>query len=393
MPRSKLSKREQKHLDSIWTAFNDHFSSQYGKDRWHDTLYPALEAPQQYVALMNSFASPLLFEAVLSEAGIPKTSLQTIRLPTIGPNQASHPELFRLRATDADNVNNGLFPAPSRAMLSDPKPELLTHWNMDLASALAVHVLDVQSGDKVLDLCAAPGGKSIALAQYIWWESHGSVSRQSSAISSGCLHINEFDSSRNKALATNIKMYFPHSLIANGSIKLTKIDGTDIAMMQKMSIPEAGYDRVLVDAPCSAERHVIHAHHKSTATGNAGEELMNWRPGPHKSLTRTQADLLMNALRITRVGGRVVYATCSINKTENDGVVEKCLQNLAKSNEKPDSYWSVRLESGNLVASKFSKSWDELTTFTNYGGMVLPDSSLNRGWGPLYFSVMTKTSL
>lgn len=73
--------------------------------------------------------------------------------------------------------------------------------------------------------------------------------------------------------------------------------------------------QVLVDVPCSSERHLIHDE----------SELRKWTPRRSATLAKKQYELLLAALRTVRVGGIVVYSTCSISSLENDGVIAKVL--------------------------------------------------------------------
>lgn len=161
-------------------------------------------------------------------------------------------------------------------------------------------------------MCAAPGGKSIAIAQHT------------------TVHANDYQ----RRLV--LKDYLPPD-----RYKILKLDGTKATFQQ--------YDRVLVDAPCSSERHLIHAK-------------MDWKLS--KTLPKTQLALLLNAIKAVKTGGRVVYSTCSISELENDGVVEKCLKHVE------------------LLDVPY-----DMTERTKYGRIVLPD---REGWGPIYFAVLVK---
>lgn len=253
----------------------------------------------------------------------------------------------------------------------------MSHWNLDAASALAVHLLDVKSGDKVLDLCAAPGGKSIAFAQMLWPELHHDSSKPTPDQSRGALTVNESDRTRFRRLSENIKLYLPN--LGASHLRLTNLDG---CAANAHSNGQLGYDKVLVDAPCSSERHVIH---------ESSRDLGSWRPGSSKRLAQTQTELLMTALRVVKMGGMVLYATCSIEMTENDGVVEKVLALVEKEGKKGGK-WSVKIgfnggKGDEKLEGELERDWAERT---KYGWIVLPDHPSGGKWGPLYFAVLTK---
>jgi len=258
-------------------------------------------------------------------------------------------------------------------------------------------MLDIHPGARVLDLCAAPGGKSIALAQSLFPHlktpsSSTTTSAQPSPTTS-CLHSNEIDLPRNRRLKNNLRSYLPASLFASGHVQTFSIDGTDAKALSRFPFGQSGYDRVLLDAPCSSERHIIHAQLRAASSGHTAEEMARWRPGSSRNMAKTQLALLLTALAATKVGGRVVYSTCSISSEENDGVVEKTLVQLRKERGKGSCAWVVKVELGSEGIGKGRDEWvglDECSEATKYGRIVVPDHPGGGGWGPLYFSVLTK---
>ncbi|XP_026312970.1 tRNA (cytosine(34)-C(5))-methyltransferase, mitochondrial isoform X4 [Piliocolobus tephrosceles] len=109
---------------------------------------------------------------------------------------------------------------------------LKKYYLLNAASLLPVLALELRDGEKVLDLCAAPGGKSIALLQ---------------CACPGYLHCNEYDSLRLKWLRQTLESFIPQPLI--NVIKVSELDGREMGDAQ----PEM-FDKVLVDAPCSNDR-------------------------------------------------------------------------------------------------------------------------------------------
>ncbi|TKA44320.1 hypothetical protein B0A54_05063 [Friedmanniomyces endolithicus] len=271
-------------------------------------------------------------------------------------------------------------PAPSHLA------HLMTHWNLDAASALVASMLNVQPGDSVLDLCAAPGGKSIALAQGLWPDLHADARTPQGEIT-GRLVCNEADGKRQKRLAENLNSYLPPQLFKQGHLVATKVVATHFSSAMNGLLTGSGYERVLVDAPCSSERHIIHASLKARQSGNTAPEMANWRAASSKRLAKTQVELLMTALRVAKVGGRIMYATCSIEPTENDGVVEKMLA-LVEKERKKGVAWTVQLElrMDDVLAGQLEE-WAERT---KYGWMVLPDHPGGGRWGPLFFAMVSK---
>ena len=297
------TKSQLKRSSAAVAAFHNHFSKIYGHERWHNSLYPALLAPTRHAALLNST----------------ETSLTGDQVPFLS------------------------LPCFQRGGDTFPHPTDNSYYLLDAASVLAVQALDVQPDHKVLDLCAAPGGKSIAIAQKAF------------------VYANESDRTRYKRLEGNLEYH-----LAADRFKVSHHDGT--------RAPLETYDRILVDAPCSSERHIIHAHAKKAAAGHIAEEMLNWKPS--QTLPKTQLALLMTALRAVKTGGKVVYATCSISNEENDCVIERSLQAVRKEK------WTVDLEDEYTL--------DNVTEKTKYGRIVLPNHPSGGGWGPLFFAVIQK---
>ena len=169
-----------------------------------------------------------------------------------------------------------------------------TIFNMDLfddgkiavqgeASHLAAKVAVESEPKKVLDLCAAPGGKTAAMAHF-----------NHEATYTACdLHQNRVDIMRRQ---------FERLGVLAQTMVLDAAQETD----------ELGeYDSVLVDAPCSALGTVF-AH---------PEVRYNKEPKDIAGIIKTQKAIISNAARNVKQGGRLIYATCTINQDENYGVV------------------------------------------------------------------------
>lgn len=155
------------------------------------------------------------------------------------------------------------------------------------ASAMApAAALGACPGEKVLDLCAAPGGKSTQIA--------------SSMKGEGLLVCNEIHPARARILSENIeRMGIRNSLVVSH----------DPAVLSER-FPEF-FDRVLVDAPCSGEGMFRRSQ----------EAQREWSPETVKGCARRQADILDQAALMVRKGGRLVYSTCTFSKEENEETV------------------------------------------------------------------------
>ncbi|MBQ2956024.1 MAG: RsmF rRNA methyltransferase first C-terminal domain-containing protein [Clostridia bacterium] len=155
------------------------------------------------------------------------------------------------------------------------------------ASAMApAMALDAQPGDRVLDLCAAPGGKSGQLAAALRGE--------------GLLISNEPEPSRAKILsATMERLGVSNSIVVN-------------SLPEKLSpvLPEF-FDKILVDAPCSGEG----MFRRDPATRS------EWTPASPAGCASRQAFILDHAAKMLRPGGRMAYSTCTFNRAENEETI------------------------------------------------------------------------
>ena len=155
----------------------------------------------------------------------------------------------------------------------------------------AVSLLDPQPGERVCDLCAAPGGKTTQIAGRMKGE--------------GFLLCNEYSPKRAKILSQNMeRMGVANALVANETVEhLAK------------KLPEF-FDRVLIDAPCSGEG----MFRKEEAA------VTDWSQETVEMCARRQADILDAGAQLLRCGGRLVYSTCTFAPEENEMAIEGFLQ-------------------------------------------------------------------
>ena len=159
------------------------------------------------------------------------------------------------------------------------------------ASAMApVALLDPQPGEKICDLCAAPGGKTTQIAGRL--------------LGQGFLLCNEINPKRAKILSRNIeRMAVPNALVTNEH-------------PQNLANRFPGFfDRVLVDAPCSGEG----MFRKEEAA------VTDWSQETVEMCARRQAEILHSAAQMVRPGGRLVYSTCTFAPEEDEEAVANFL--------------------------------------------------------------------
>ena len=181
------------------------------------------------------------------------------------------------------------------------------------ASAMApVALLDPQPGERVCDLCAAPGGKTTQIAGRMGGE--------------GFLLCNEINPKRAKILSRNIE----RMAVANALV--TNEHPANLAKKYPVF-----FDRVLVDAPCSGEG----MFRKEEAA------VTDWSQETVEMCARRQAEILHSAAQLVRPGGRLVYSTCTFAPEEDEMAVEAFLQDHPEFEpELLEAPWFVPVENG-----------------------------------------------
>jgi NOL1/NOP2/sun family putative RNA methylase len=151
-------------------------------------------------------------------------------------------------------------------------------------------LLPVEEGDVVLDLCAAPGGKSTELAAKL----HGT----------GLLVTNDISNSRAKALLKNIEVF------GVGNALVTSEPPNELAKR----FP-GFFDKILIDAPCSGEGMFRKQANMTKAWESNGVDLF----------VGLQRSILKEAVTMLKPGGKIIYSTCTFSKEENEQSIEYLL--------------------------------------------------------------------
>lgn len=173
-----------------------------------------------------------------------------------------------------------------------PYHEAGVYYLQEASAMSAVALLDPQPGEKILDLCAAPGGKTTQIA--------GRMAGQ------GFLMCNEVNPKRAKILSRNIeRMGVANAVVTNEYPNI---------LAQRFA---GFFDRVLVDAPCSGEG----MFRKEEAA------VTDWSEETVEMCARRQAEILHSAALLVRPGGRLVYSTCTFAPAEDEETVTHFLEN------------------------------------------------------------------
>jgi 16S rRNA C967 or C1407 C5-methylase (RsmB/RsmF family) len=298
--------------------FYVHFAKIYGQ-RW-PALWQALVKSERQVARVNRFSveARAKFSKTVAEAKVGDELLQ------------------RLDSCFWTQVDT----RPQRTA-----EDLLDLYIMDPASILAARALRARPGERILDMCAAPGGKSLVIAEDL-------LAQVTDA--DGCeLRANDLSEDRRDRLKKVIQQYIPRDL--RNSVWVAGKDAVQFGLREPGT-----FDRVLLDAPCSGERHIL----------ENSQAQKEWSPKRSEHLAARQYSLLSAAWLAIKPGGRIVYSTCSISPLENDDVIRKILK------KKKAEIQLVPAEEDLSLAEK-----------TEWGLQFLPDRC---GFGPIYYAVLEK---
>jgi len=182
------------------------------------------------------------------------------------------------------------------------------------ASRIAVRSLDAQPGETIIDVCAAPGGKTMAIAASM--------------------------KNIGKIIATDIykrKLKLIEDEAARLGVKIVETSSWNGRVVDSDLIDLA--DRVLVDAPCSG---LGTARHKPEVKYKEFDEAM-------ETLPRMQLDILKASAHYVKSGGVLVYSTCTVARRENQDVVDTFL----RGNEEVEAVETIRLLPADVMNDGF----------------------------------------
>lgn len=183
-------------------------------------------------------------------------------------------------------TENGYTYDPESRPGKHPYHEAGLYYLQEPSAMAPAALLRPRPGERVLDLCAAPGGKSTQLADFLDGQ--------------GLLVCNEINPKRAKILSRNIeRMGISNALVLNMHPK-------------DLEVPFTGFfDKVLVDAPCSGEG----MFRKEEAA------VTDWSRETVEMCAARQKEILTSAAKMLRSGGILCYSTCTFSQSENEGVM------------------------------------------------------------------------
>ncbi len=176
------------------------------------------------------------------------------------------------------------------------------YYIQEVCSMMSVIALDVKPGDRVLDVCASPGSKTTQIAAKM--------------NNTGTLIANDVKLDRLRILAANLERC--------GVMNSVVVRNDGVGLCSRLAKEGFRFDKILLDAPCSGE---------GTLRSSAKTFLM-WNLKVVEKISREQKKLIANAIKCLKVGGTLVYSTCTHSPEENEAVVDFALKNFAVSLEK-----------------------------------------------------------
>ncbi|AOT72344.1 RsmF rRNA methyltransferase first C-terminal domain-containing protein [Geosporobacter ferrireducens] len=247
-----------------------------------------MRLPEQFLNKMKEFLQDE-YEAFLASYEQPR--VQGLRINTLKISVEDFLKISPFTLEPVPWCKEGFYYREEDRPGKHPYYHAGLYYIQEPSAMIPVEILGAQSGERILDVCAAPGGKTVQLAN----EMKGT----------GLLVSNEINLNRVKALIRNIELFGIHNAIV-----------TNVSAEKLVNYFEGFFDRILVDAPCSGEG----MFRKDEAMVKSWE-----KQGPDYYIS-IQAEILSYMSRMLKSGGQAVYSTCTFSREENEAVIEDFLE-------------------------------------------------------------------
>lgn len=278
---------------------------------------------------------PALFEKRMKEllgseydeflAGYDRDHVAGLRLNRLKIDREEWDKISPFSLTPIPWIDNGYYYTPSKDGLSPTKHPYYyagLYYIQEPSAMTPANLLPVEPGDRVLDMCAAPGGKSTELAAKLQGK--------------GVLISNDISNTRAKALLKNLGVF---------GVKNSVIMSEDPKNLT--GIFENYFDKILIDAPCSGEG----MFRKDPAI------MKNWEQYGVDYYNKIQKEIILYAAKMLRPGGMLLYSTCTFSPEENEGTIAWLLSHFPEFTIEPISN---RYEGFREGRPEWIPGWSEL---------------------------------
>ncbi|MCR1840329.1 RsmF rRNA methyltransferase first C-terminal domain-containing protein [Murimonas intestini] len=226
------------------------------------------------------------------EAGYDMPRQYGLRVNTLKISTEKFEHIAPFHLTKIPWIENGYYYEEEDAPSRHPYYYAGLYYLQEPSAMTPASRLPVNPGEKVLDLCAAPGGKATELGARLRGE--------------GLLVANDISASRAKALLKNVEVFgIPNSFLIN------EVPGNISDRFEEF------FDKILVDAPCSGEGMFR----------KEPEVMKAWSEDKPAACARVQKEIILQAAKMLRPGGMLLYSTCTFSPEENEQVIQYLLDN------------------------------------------------------------------
>lgn len=257
------------------------------------------------------------------------------------------------------NLNAFIFPFGEFDHFAQPKRLYdgpFNYFCLDAASLLPVLMLDLQTGDQLLDMCSSPGGKALAALQ---------------TLKPTRVVCNDAQAGRLRKVTQTMTAY--HCEKFNDEMKTNIIQYSCRDGIACPNVFGEQFDKVLCDVPCFTDRHALFEDSNNIFKSHRSKERIK--------LPELQSSLLTAAIQCLKPGGSVVYSTCSLSPMQNDGAVSLALKKIWEETEIEVVVCDL---SKTVMPYKKAFRFSQNMKVTRFGQQVVP--CIGNNFGPMYFA-------
>lgn len=246
-----------------------------------------MKLPENYLAAMKELLGEE-YEAYLASFEEPKSL--GLRVNTRKISVEDFLKLTPFHLTPVPWTENGFYYEEGEAVTRHPHYYAGLYYIQEPSAMIPASRLPIEPGDRVLDLCAAPGGKATELGARL--------------MGTGVLLANDISNSRAKGLLKNLELF------GIGNMFVTSETPEKLCRFY-----EGCFDKILIDAPCSGEGMFR----------RDPSMVKSWEEHGPAYYAQLQREILESAVRLLAPGGKLLYSTCTFSTMENEKNVEALL--------------------------------------------------------------------